>query len=832
MNRDEAIESLATVLSALEPTLDRSQIKDAVDTSLASKIKAHRLLESVHADPEQLTNGSDEMDPSLGRIIRELSTLGAQKVQKPRCYQCRQTRLLPARVGSHRICATCYKREKMIRIQCSQCGQLRQRRTEISGRFWCGACWEQLLPTAHETLLNTLQNRIPGITDRQAAQAAHCFSSSKKPGEILRTALELDLNSAQWLANPSTGSSLFVRLHAAIRSTGAVLAPLVCGLCGTQPPTNMRNLIDGMRCCDRCHRQSQQGTCTHCGRVQIIAARTVQGDGICQTCKKKLPENMDQCSICGSLRYVAWQSSSGPVCSVCRPKQLIDICAKCRQRKPCLFAGTPEARCHECSKSHEECGQCGKIQRVSTRRPDGTPICHTCGRPRDNCTNCGKNRKVIARVHGAAWCEYCYKRNEVSHHDCVRCSKHERLFSTGLCLTCSAEVALESFFPTSLRSDNPIADAIYESYRSAKPSVVLKLSRTRTAPILKELMNSPEKLNHEYLDTTGSDALTRGIRSLLIDAGLLEPRDHHLARFASWILESSKQIVDPKLRTAFITFARWRHFRELGNKPSPISTSLAVNRRRELRLVLELISWLQKRGKEFESLTQADIDHWRSYGSKEKYRVKEFLRWAHQNKLVGKIEIRRPPRTALNVIGFSDEQRTEILRTLLAEHCPESVVTRFSALLVLLFGARPSQITRLKVSDIFFRAENAYLRLGSEPVLLPDALAHLANVILNDRAVSRQLSTLKETPWLLPGTISGSPITATTLAKRLRRIGVPASTGRTSAMSMLAQELPPTFVARLTGTSASTAIRWMDAVAASNARYAALRIAEEDRSEC
>lgn len=240
---------------------------------------------------------------------------------------------------------------------------------------------------------------------------------------------------------------------------------------------------------------------------------------------------------------------------------------------------------------------------------------------------------------------------------------------------------------------------------------------------------------------------------------------------------------------------------------------------------------LQKRGKEFESLTQADIDHWRSFGSKEKYRVKEFVRWVHQNKLVGKIEIRRPPRTALNVIGFSDGQRTEILRTLLSEHCPESAVTRFSALLVLLFGARPAQITRLKVSDIFFRAENVYLRLGSEPVLLPDALAHLASVILNDRAVSRQFSTSEETHWLLPGTISSCPITATTLAKRLRRIGVSASAGRTSAMSMLAQELPPTFIARLTGTSASTAIRWMDAVAASNARYAALRIAEEDRSE-
>ncbi|MDN6499933.1 MAG: hypothetical protein L0K44_09350 [Yaniella sp.] len=392
--------------------------------------------------------------------------------------------------------------------------------------------------------------------------------------------------------------------------------------------------------------------------------------------------------------------------------------------------------------------------------------------------------------------------------------------SEGLCTQCAADDALEQFIPSSVRSTNPVAQSVYDAFRRAKPSVILTASRRKSASILTEVMNSPEKLSHDYLDSAGPDALTRGIRSLLIDAGLLEPRDHHLARFEKWILEVSTEISNSKLRAVFVQFARWRHVRELRKKRSPLPTSLTVSRRRELRLILDLISWIHGQDRVFGSLTQSDVDCWRSFGSKEKYRVNEFLVWAHRNRLVGRIEIHRPKRTDLNVIGFSDAKRTEILENLLDEQCPWPAPIRFSALLVLLFGARPLQITRLKVSDVFFRGPHAYVRLGRDPVLLPDVLIQLASTILKDRAAIRQFTTAEETHWLLPGTVTGYPMSSAALAVRLRNIGIPASTGRTSALSMLTQNLPPTIVARLTGTTRGTAIRWMDAVAASNARYA------------
>lgn len=281
MNRDQAIETIAAILHDLEPTLDTRQIMETIETAITSQSKAILLLESATVNPDQLINGSDAMDPALARIIRELVQLGAQTVQEPRCYRCKRTRPLPSRVGSHRICDTCYKRERTVKIQCSMCHQARQRRVEISGQFWCGTCWARLLPTAHETLLDVLQNCIPGITTKQAMTAARELSSSVKPSEVLRAAVELDLNAAHWLEHPASGSQLFVKLHAALSATGVALVPLACGRCNVQSSVPMRHLVDGVRCCARWYRQSQQDICIHCDRMQVIVTHDADGNGIC-----------------------------------------------------------------------------------------------------------------------------------------------------------------------------------------------------------------------------------------------------------------------------------------------------------------------------------------------------------------------------------------------------------------------------------------------------------------------------------------------------------------------------------------------------------------------
>lgn len=276
------------------------------------------------------------------------------------------------------------------------------------------------------------------------------------------------------------------------------------------------------------------------------------------------------------------------------------------------------------------------------------------------------------------------------------------------------------------------------------------------------------------------------MRSLLVDAGLLPYRDNNLARFEEWITRTAQRITDPRQRAAFVQFARWRHVRELRKRTSPVHSSLTTSRRRELRLVMELLEWLQHQNRALASLTQSDMDRWRASGSAERHRVKPFLTWAHANGMVRRIEILRKPGNALDMAGTAAGERAHLLHGILDPGCTSPVAVRFAAALVLLFGAGPQQIVALRVSDIRTSDERVCLKLGNEPLLLPGALVDLAIKTHENRKAPRLFAPTPDTDWLLPGLRTGYPLAASTLIGSMKLLGVSAARGRTGAMAALA----------------------------------------------
>ena len=822
MNRDDALDAIAGIIQRVEPGLEGSLIRQAVAGSVTLKPMALELLAVLQEDKSLLTSGSDTMPPSLGSIIDQLVLAGATRLKRTRCYRCHEERMLRTRVGVHGICASCYTRGRRVRIECSTCGKWRCRRALVVGLEWCGTCWDGQLANVDNVLRTAVIGSEIDVTANQLDAVANALKRTWNAGTILRVAMELEVHSLQWFDRPAAGSALFLKLHAAMKEVGVTLNPVVCGRCGRE--ALLPNIIEGLHCCARCYGESKRKICSQCGRFQILVLHAEDGSGMCQTCMKKLPERMAACIECGQQRFVSWNGPDGPVCTRCRPKQLIDYCPGCKRRKPCLFAGTPMAQCHDCSRRKEPCAVCGAVNRANTRDTEGRAICGRCSRKPEDCSNCGRYRIVVSRANGKPLCDYCYRRDPVSFRDCDRCGRHEKLHAAGLCERCAADDSIELLLPVKLRNDNAVAGAVFEVLRTASPSIKLLASRKSSMRLLATIMELKVSPSHEYLDQAGTDQETRAVRALLVDAGLLPRRDDHIARFEKWIVASAERILEPKIKVAFIQCARWRHLRRLLRQPTPIPGSLAVSCRRELRLVIELLEWLQTCKRTLETLTQSDVDRWRSTGSAEKFRVKEFLRWAHTNQLVRQIEIRRPPRTPLGVTGTTANERHRLLSYILHPECPLPAAIRFSASLVLLFGARPQQIAALKLVDIVVSGGSVHLRLGTEPVLLPKAIVELAMATHENRRAPRIFAPTTDNIWLIPGSRSGYPIAAVTLAKRLRLIGISPSKGRTGAMASLAQELPPTILARLTGVDPSTAIRWANAVSASNARYAGLVI--------
>jgi len=820
MMNDQAVEAITNTIYEIETSVPRPEVLAQVGKFLPKHPMALRLLDTLEKDVGLLTSQSDTMPAALEKIIVALIAAGATTLKPPRCFKCHCARLLSGRIGIHRICASCYARDRTVFVECSQCSETRRQHATVALQDWCTRCWNAQVPQGFALLRTAVKAGDKTITDSVAEDGIRQAFGETSSGIVLRLALELAEAGSTWFSNPAIGSIPFLKLHDALLECGASLVPSVCGHCGRA--SKLGSTLNGLRCCRRCYYNGLRKECSQCGRDEVIFRRQVDGSGLCQSCTKILPEELVACLVCQRIRFAAWNGPDGPVCSICRPRQLIDFCPTCQRRKPCLFAGTPKAQCHECSKRLEPCGKCGQTRQISTRDSAGAAVCKMCARRPEECADCGRFRIVVGRLDGKALCEYCYQRNPVSFRDCLRCESHQHLFESGLCERCTADDKIEALFPRSLRNSNSVARAVYDVCRKATPQTILLAGRNSSMNILATIMESNDNLSHVFLDHAGSEQATLAVRSLLVDAGLLPQRDNHLARFEQWIVSTAEEIPEQKERIAFIQFARWRHLRRLRKYSAPIPGSLTTSSRRELHLVIELLNWLRDQGRQLDSLTQADIERWRSSGSAEKYRVKAFLRWAHNNKLVRKVEIYRPPRTPVGVTGTSETERFRLLSNILNPESAVPVATRFSAALVLLFGARPQHITALKVSDVIIAGPEIHLRLGKEPVLLPHVLRDLAIATFAQRSAPRLLGPTSDSQWLIPGSRSGYPLSAVTLAKRLRTIGVSPCNGRTGALASLAQDLPPTLLARLTGISLSTAIQWATAVSASNARYAAL----------
>lgn len=178
----------------------------------------------------------------------------------------------------------------------------------------------------------------------------------------------------------------------------------------------------------------------------------------------------------------------------------------------------------------------------------------------------------------------------------------------------------------------------------------------------------------------------------------------------------------------------------------------------------------------------------------------------------------------LSVAGLDPTDRFNLLNRVLSADLQVAPATRLSAALILLFGVRPHQITGLRLADVDRHGAKIHIRFGSEPLLLPEKIAELAAEVCQERRASRMISVAEDDEWLLPGTRPGYALSPAALTKRLRLIGVSPQPARTGAMVSLAQELPPVILARLTGLSITNAIRWTEAVAASNARYASFLV--------
>ena len=113
------------------------------------------------------------------------------------------------------------------------------------------------------------------------------------------------------------------------------------------------------------------------------------------------------------------------------------------------------------------------------------------------------------------------------------------------------------------------------------------------------------------------------------------------------------------------------------------------------------------------------------------------------------------------------------------------------------------------------------LRLGREPVVLPEPLATLVLHLVATRQGHATTGDQGTSPWLLPGGRPGQPISPCRLGERLRQIGIQPGPARSTALFQLATELPAAILARMLGIHIDVAVAWQRASAGDWMTYAA-----------
>jgi hypothetical protein len=502
------------------------------------------------------------------------------------------------------------------------------------------------------------------------------------------------------------------------------------------------------------------------------------------------------------------------------------ICSLCGRERPCHYASTPAPVCQSCRRGRlarqEPCAGCGLTKRVVARTPRG-PECSACRTRRLkstlDCDRCGqRGRPSIAdpRV-----CERCA--GERVRQVCRSCGAEEQNYADGRCARCILAERLQSLAdagdPRVIERLSPYLAALRDG---PKPWSVLNWMMVSAGyRTLGELARGEVELSHEALDTVQRGQSTAYLRAALVGAGALPARDEQAAKLDAFIGAQVARLPDGEDRTQLHAFAVWQvqHDLKRRERRGQAKRSSGKLARAQISVAAELIAWLHADGMTLRDLRQEHLDRWLADGSTHRRRIHSFLVWARRGGLLSALDAPRAgPRRHTDPLD--GDQRLRLVGTLLADDTID-LRDRVAGCLLLIFAQPITRLARLTVNDVDDHVRPVCLRLGSEPLELPEPLGRLVAELKQRQPGLATTAAGDRGRWLFPGLRLDAPLHPEHMRRRLRRHGITARPGRAAALLHLAQTLPPAILADLLGISESRAADWTRTAAGDWARYAA-----------
>lgn len=848
-------EAVIRAIATVDPTVPGVIVHRALDAHARAATSRSRLAEELRDHPFRLTKDDPRSSAVLARVVADLNAAGHASFVPPTCPSCgrertygypsedgvricRRCRPAPTEAcegcGHERrvarrlhdgsaLCTTCCSHDESRFEPCTTCSRRRRVAVRDSrGRPFCHPCYKRDRPDRTGRWTGSKQER------RRARTAAVVKASRANVPSLTPTLIEHALdeaapspaghaNVANWLLDhPDALTSgdnhcppTVLKFIDLLIAAGADIARPACGHCGRADRPLPHNTPEG-RICPNCYLVKNAERCGGCGKTAGVHRRLPDGSALCQVCSKPFRLRI-VCSRCGRERHRAGTVDDQPLCGTC--KRHVD-------------------------EFFEDCSVCGRSRTVSQRDQEGAPVCPTCAHRlrTEPCAVCGRDRPVASRVDGQPYCASCRPRKS---RKCARCGEHrvcyrilvpeqDRLhgaeFTEFACGHCVARQRLRIL----LRGPNGTVAGHWEPLiamllKAPEQSALLAWVRDRTtAQVLHLLAQHDEPPTHADLDNLAAKQRhsAEQARALLEMAGLLDHQDSRRHRVTSRAKARIAADCPPEDRLVLEAYLNWSLLpaweRAARRRRQPIPSRNVS----DLVVVIAYLGHLRSRGACLTSPHQAHFDAWTARNRSHILPLRRFLRWAQKNHHSVPIDIpqmrRREPREFI-----PDEQRRAVIARALWNPEPTwTLADRFAMLLVLLYGQSPFRITALRCEDLrILAADRVHLRLGRDPVELLPPVATLATQLQDARASTTPVHGVSS-PWLFPGRSPGRALHPTTLARRLKSLGVPARASHNTTLLDLAQSAPTAVIADLLGLHPSTVESWSNASGARWASYA------------
>ena len=774
------------LITGVEPALDRVVVHDVVTSVAGGRAKRRRLAQALLDTPTVLGDGRSPAPRVVGNLLIALRKAGAVSISPPVCADCgKQLRALQRR-GQDWYCGVCGPQ----REACAACGENRPvALRDRDGRPRCVQC----PPGDGRDPLHTIVEVVTGIDPTLSIDMVLTAVSAvvSQVGQCNRLAWALT-DRPELLTGAGAEATVpsVLRLIDQLCDAGAtrIVRP-PCPHC--RRVIRLHRPISGQWLCRNCVAKSRSQPCSRCGVLREAASRDARGQPLCPYCLTTDPTNQETCISCDRRRPVSVRTPNGPLCPSCRPIPTM-TCSICGRSAPCeVSKATDQPRCLACKQRWAGCAGCGQVLPVR----GGTqlePLCSTCTRPDPD-----------------FW------------RSCPTCGQPGRLHA-GRCARCTVDRRLRALLNDENGQIRPELQALYQSLAtSERPATVAAWLDKSAAPAILRGLQARSELTHQVLDELPAGKPVEHLRSVLVAIGTLPARDEQMIRLERWLTEIIAGRTDPDEQQLLHRYAVWHLLRRLRLRTNRSETTYnqAAVVQQHVRAAISLLDWLTQRGLTLMSCQQGDLDAWHTSDDATHRRdAGHFVRWAKNQKLT---QLEFPAVRWGGPSGVIDaETRWEHARQLLHDTTvkPED---RVAGLLVLLYAQRPATISRLTLDHVDTSEHEVRLRLGHEPVILPEPLAALVLQLVATRSGHAAIGDQGTSPWLFPGGQPGRPISAYQLGERLRQLGLRPGQARSTALFQLATDLPAALLARMLGIHISVAVAWQRASSGDWMSYAA-----------